>query len=131
MNNFSIKIIIDKVYYVKYYCWSRLWWKILYSFFVGFYIFVCCIPKYTMFIYLLELKKIISFSYNKDLESMCVYIHIKVDCFVHMYITYFRIRKKNYYHTHTYIMWIFFRVMSICNLSLSWHYSSILATQNS
>ena len=73
MNNFVIKIIIDEVYYVKYYCWVWFWWKILYSFFFFFrfllYIFVCCIPNYTMFVYLLEFKKIVSFSYKEDLVS--------------------------------------------------------------
>ena len=48
-----------------------------------------------MFVYLLELKKIINFSYNENLESRCVYIHIKVDNFVYMY-TYFRIRKLKF-----------------------------------
>ena len=81
MNNFVIKIIIDKVYYMKYYCWAWFWWKILYSFFFSFfffflfYIFVCCISNYTMFIYLLEFKKIISFSYKEDFVSRCVYMH--------------------------------------------------------
>ena len=88
MNNFAIKIIIDEVYYVKYYCWAWLWWKIQYLgffFFFWFYIFVCCIPKYTMFVYLLEFKKIISFSCKKDLVSRCVCIDIKVDNFVYLW----------------------------------------------
>ena len=86
---FTIKIIIDEAYYVKYYCWAWLWWKILYLFFFffffGFYIFVCCIPNYTMFVYLLQFKKIISFSYKKDLVSRCVCIDIKVDNFVYLW----------------------------------------------
>ena len=63
MNYFAIKIVIDEVYYVKYYCWAWFWWKILYSFFFLFlfYIFVCCIPNYKMFLYLLEFKKIYKF----------------------------------------------------------------------
>ena len=93
LNNFAIKIINDEVYYMKYYYLTWLWWKILYIFFPGFYIFVCCIPNYTMFVYLLEIKKTISFSYIEDLMSRCVHIHIKVDNFVYMYITYFRIKK--------------------------------------
>ena len=48
------------------------------------YIFVCYIPNYTMFVYLLEFKKIISFSYKKDLVSRCVCIDIKVDNFVYL-----------------------------------------------
>ena len=125
MNNFAIKIIIDEVYYVKYYCWAWFWWKILYYFLFSFffflflfYIFVCCIPNYTMFVYLLEFKKIISFSpqkkkkrkkiisfsYKKDFVSKCVYIDIKVDNFVHMYITYFRIRKLKVIFSYTYIL---------------------------
>ena len=55
--------------------------------FFWFYIFVCCIPNYTMLVYLLEFKKIISFSYKEDLVSRYVYIDIKVDHFVYMYIT--------------------------------------------
>ena len=49
----------------------------LFSFFVSFlfYIFVCYIPNYTMFVYLLEFKKIISFSYKEDFVSRCVYMH--------------------------------------------------------
>ena len=39
-----------------------------------------------MFVYLLEFKKIINFSYKEDLVSRCVYIHIKVDNFVYIYI---------------------------------------------
>ena len=35
-----------------------------------------------MFVYLLEFKKIISFSFKEDLVSRCVYIDIKVDNFV-------------------------------------------------
>ena len=54
-------------------------------FFFGFYIFVCCIPNYTMFVYLLQFKKIISFSYKKDLVSRCVCIDIKVDNFVYLW----------------------------------------------
>ena len=34
-------------------------------------------------LYLLEFKKIISFSYKEDLVSRCVYIDIKVDNFVY------------------------------------------------
>ena len=62
-----------------------------------------------MFVYLLEFKKIISFSYIEDLVSRCVHIHIKVDNFVYMYITYFRIKKiEIYIFIHkTYVMWIF------------------------
>ena len=87
MNNFVIKIIIDEVYYMKYYCRAWVWWKILYSifFFFLFYIFVCGIPNFTMFVYILEFKKIISFSYKEDLVSRCVCIHIKVDNFVYTY----------------------------------------------
>ena len=62
-----------------------------------------------MFVYLLEFKKIISFFYKEDLVSRCMYIHIKVDNFVYMYTTYFRIRK----------LCGFFRVVFICDLSLS------------
>ena len=71
-----------------------------------------------MFVYLLEFKKIISFSpqkkkkrkkiisfsYKKDFVSKCVYIDIKVDNFVHMYITYFRIRKLKVIFSYTYIL---------------------------
>ena len=67
----------------------------VFFFFFWFYIFLCCIPNYTMFVYLLELKKIINFSYNENLESRCVYIHIKVDNFVYLY-TYLRIRKLKF-----------------------------------
>ena len=84
MYNFVIKIIIYEVYYVKYYCQAWLCWKIQYSGFffwlllllllLGF-IFVCCIPNYTMFVYLLEFKKIISFFYKEDLVSRCIYIY--------------------------------------------------------
>ena len=83
-------VIIDEVYYMKFYCWAWLWWKILdlfFFFFFLFYIFVCCIPNYTMLVYLLEFKKIISFSYKEDLVSRYVYIDIKIDHFVYMYIT--------------------------------------------
>ena len=38
-----------------------------------------------MFVYLLEFKKIISFSYKEDLVSRIVYIQIKVDNFVYTY----------------------------------------------
>ena len=79
-----------------------------FSFSFWFYIFVCCIPNYTIFIYLLELKKIINLSYNKDLESRCVYIHIKVDNFLYMYITYFRIRKLKFIFSYTHILCGFF-----------------------
>ena len=84
MYNFVIKITMDEVYYVKYYFQAWLWWKILYSFFFffWFFIFICCIPNYTIFVYLLEFKKIISFFYKKDYVSRCMYIHIKVDNFV-------------------------------------------------
>ena len=127
MNNFAIKIIIDEVYYVKYYCWAWFWWKILYYFLFSFffflflfYIFVCCIPNYTMFVYLLEFKKIISFSYKEDFVSRCVYIDIKVDNFVYMCITYFRIRKLKFIFSYTNIYYVdFFREVSICDLSLS------------
>ena len=111
MNNFAIKIINDEVYYMKYYYWTGCWWKILYSFFFffWFYVFVCCIPNYTMFVYLLEFKKIISFSYREDLVSRCVHIHIKVDNFVYMYITYFRIKKiKIYTFIHRHMLCGFF-----------------------
>ena len=61
MYNFVIKIIIDEVYYVKYYYQTWLWpvwWKMLYSFFFffffWFFIFVCCISNYTMFVYLIR-----------------------------------------------------------------------------
>ena len=91
---------------------------ILISFF--FYIFVCCIPNYTMFVYLLEFKKIISFSYKEDFVSRCVYIDIKVDNFVYMYITYFRIRKLKFIFSYRQKYYVdFFRKVSICDLSLS------------
>ena len=82
-----------------------------YIHFFLFYIFVCCIPNYTMFVYLLEFKKIISFSFKEDLVSKCLYIDIKVDNFVYMYITYFRIRKLKFIfsYTYIYIIWIFLR----------------------
>ena len=54
-------------------------------FFFLFYIFVCYIPNFTMFVYLLKFKKIISFSYKEDLVSRIVYIQIKVDNFVYTY----------------------------------------------
>ena len=41
-----------------------------------FYIFVCCLPNYTMFVYLLEFKKIINFSCKEDIVSRFVYIYI-------------------------------------------------------
>ena len=85
-----------------------------------FYIFVCCIPIYTIFVYLLEFKKIISFSYKENFVSRCVYIDIKVDNFVYMYITYFRIRKLKFIFSVTHIYYVdFFKEVSICNLSLS------------
>ena len=41
MYNFVIKIIINEVYYVKYYCQAWLWWKILYSFlFIYFFLYL-------------------------------------------------------------------------------------------
>ena len=61
--------------------------RFVFFFFFLFYIFVCCIPNYTMLVYLLEFKKIISFFYKEDLVSRYVYIDIKVDHFVYMYIT--------------------------------------------
>ena len=73
-----------------------------------FYIFVCCIPNYTMFVNLLDFKKIISFSYKEDFVSRCVYIDIKVDNFVYMYITCFKIRKFIYTHLFTHILCGFF-----------------------
>ena len=110
MNNFAIKLIIDEVYYVKYYCWAWLWWKILFYFILFFgSIYLCCIPNYTVFVYLLDVKKIINFSYNEDLESRCVYIHIKVDNFVYIYITYFRIRKLKFIFSYTHILCGFFK----------------------
>ena len=72
-------------------------------------IYLCCISNYTMFVYLLEFKKITNFSYNEDLESRCVYIHIKVDNFVYMYITYFRIRKLKFIFSYTHILCGFFK----------------------
>ena len=44
---FAIKIKIDKVYYVKYYCWAWLWWKILYSFFFFFFLVLYICMLYT------------------------------------------------------------------------------------
>ena len=56
-------------------------------------LYICLLyTNYTVFVYLLEFKKIISFFYKEDLVSRCVYIHIKVDNFMYMYITYFRIK---------------------------------------
>ena len=73
-----------------------------------------------MFVYLLEFKKIISFSYKEDFVSRCVYIDIKVDNFVYMCITYFRIRKLKFIFSYTNIYYVdFFREVSICDLSLS------------
>ena len=96
----------------------------IFIFFFCFFIYVCRIPNYTMFVYLLEFKKIISFFYKEDLVSRCIYIHIKVDNFVYMYITYFRIRKLKFIFSYTHIYYVdFFRVVSICDLSLSWHNS--------
>ena len=80
-------IIIDEVYYMKYYCWAWVWWKILYSIFFFFFVLYICM-LYTQFynvVYLLEFKKIISFSYKEYLVSRCVYIQIKVDNFVYTY----------------------------------------------
>ena len=57
-----------------------------------------------MFVYLLEFKKIISFSYKEDFVSRCVYIDIKVNNFVFMHITYFRIRKLKFIFSYTYII---------------------------
>ena len=59
-----------------------------------------------MFVYLLEFKKIINFSYKEDLVSRCVYIHIKVDNFVYIYIyiTYFRIKKLKFIFSYTHIL---------------------------
>ena len=48
MNNFAMKIIIDEVYYVKYYCWAWFWWKILYSFLFSFFFF-CSIYLYVVY----------------------------------------------------------------------------------
>ena len=45
------------------------------------------IPNYTMFIFLLEFKKIINFFYKEDRIPRCKYIRIKVDNLVYMYIT--------------------------------------------
>ena len=84
-----------------------------------------------MFVYLLEIKKTISFSYKEDIVSRCVCIHIKVDNFVYMYITfffffgeryitYFRIKKLKFIFSYIYIYYVdLFRVVSICDLSLS------------
>ena len=71
-----------------------------------------------MLVYLLEFKKIISFFYKEDLVSRYVYIDIKVDHFVYMYITYFRIRKLKFIFSYTHIMQIFLGEC-ICDLSLS------------
>ena len=71
-----------------------------------------------MFVYILEFKKIISFSYKEDLVSKCVYIHIKVDNFVYIYITYFRIRKLKFIFSYTHIYYVdFFRVVSTVQVS--------------
>ena len=51
------------------------------------FVYKYCIPNYTMFVYLLEFKKIINFFYKGDRISRCVYIRIKVDNLVYMYIT--------------------------------------------
>ena len=72
-----------------------------------------------MFVNLLDFKKIISFSYKEDFVSRCVYIDIKVDNFVYMYITCFKIRKFIYTHLFTHILCEFFWEVSICDLSLS------------
>ena len=67
----------------------------IFSFFFFFFLvlYICLLyTNYTVFVYLLEFKKIISFFYKEDLVSRCVYIHIKVDNFMYMYITYFRIK---------------------------------------
>ena len=73
-----------------------------------------------MFVYLLKFKKIISFSYKEDFVSRCVYIDIKVDNFVYMYITYFRIRKLKFIFSYRQIYYVdFFRKVFICDLSLS------------
>ena len=81
MNYFVIKIIID-----EFIMWSIIVehdfdgrYCIQIFFFFWFYIFVCCIPSYTIFVYLLEFKKIIGFSYKEDLASRCVYIYILKD----------------------------------------------------
>ena len=44
MYNVVIKIIIDEVYYVKYYCQVWLWWKIL------FFFFWCSLYLYVVFL---------------------------------------------------------------------------------
>ena len=65
----------------------------IFSFFFFLVLYICLLyTNYTVFVYLLEFKKIISFFYKEDLVSRCVYIHIKVDNFMYMYITYFRIK---------------------------------------
>ena len=48
MNYFAIKIIIDEIYYVKYYCWAWFWWKILYYFLFSFFFF-CFIYLYVVY----------------------------------------------------------------------------------
>ena len=80
MYNFVIKIIIDEVYYVEYYCQAWLWWKILYSFFFFFFSFVFYICMlYTQLYNVCILNYSLSFFYKEDLVSRCIYIHIKVD----------------------------------------------------
>ena len=63
-----------------------------------------------MFVYLLEFKKIICFSCKEDFVFRCIYIYIdiKVENFVYMYITYFRIRKLKFIFSYTYILCEFF-----------------------
>ena len=98
---------LQRIYILKRKLWicykNNNWWSLLcevlllsmtlmedtvfffFFFFLVLYIYVCCIPNYTMFVYLLQFKKIISFSYKKDLVSRCVCIDIKVDNFVYLW----------------------------------------------
>ena len=39
------------------------------------FVYKYCIPNYTMFVYLLEFKKIINFFYKGDRISRCVYTY--------------------------------------------------------
>ena len=72
-----------------------------------------------MFVYLLEFKKIIIFSYKEDFVSRRVYIDIKIDNFVYIYITYFRIRKLKFIFSYIHVYYVnFFREVFIYDLSL-------------
>ena len=93
MNNFAIKIIIDEVITWSIIVEHNFDERLYIQFFFFLVLYICLLyTNYTVFVYLLEFKKIISFFYKEDLVSRCVYIHIKVDNFMYMYITYFRIK---------------------------------------